>query len=589
MKLNWLSYPAPLRVSIPLLVLVFNLCFLCVTSYLLHLREQDREIARALYSTRNMAVNLAAADMQSTVEKVSAIQNKIDLLTKDNWVLWVAVCSAEGKITFSTKPDQIGQPIKSVSPDRVAEVVSSALKDKSPKSFALDHISTFAIQPALVTSEGQARWFAIVERDLQKPLNLAIANTLSDTLLASFLLLLFSVGLWGVLHRILTRRVHQLLLNAQRITRNTLKYAPLTGSDEFAQISKSLWESENRFRQIAENIPEAIYITAVDEPKMLYVSPAYEEIWGLKISNLMKNPIDWVKVVLAEDLHLILTLHDHFNDGRTINKCEYRIRHADGSIRWLETVAFPVRNEKNEIYRIVGQTTNISDRKELEQEILNISEKESRRIGYDLHDDLGQRLAAIKLRCEYFVSMIENKEPPSVDQARDICSQIAEATILCRNIARGLSPVDLEEDGLMLSLEKLITLLESRYEIPIFFHCPTPVLVENEATSTHLYRVAQEFINNAARHGVSSRIDVRLSVTDMHLHLEVLNDGIPFQKDIASSSGMGLKFASYRASSIGASITINPRVDGITGTQALCLTPVSACKKSKINQPSTAL
>lgn len=579
MKLNSPRQPPPLRVSIPLLVLIFNLCFLCVTAYLLHLREQDREVARALNTTKSLAFRLATMALKHADREDIPFQEDIDFISKDSWVLWTAVCNGDGIITYSIQRDQIGLPLSSIAPAMVSEKVSMALKDNSPKLFALDLDSTFAIHPTPITKDAAPRRVAIVQRDLTRALARVRANSVSDTLLAAFLLLLFSLGLWWQLHWFLTQRLHQLLKCARLITQDGLKCEPLAGNDEFAQISKALWESENRFHQIAENIRDAFYIAAVDEPKVLYVSPAYEEIWGLKISDLMKNPMDWVNTVLEEDRHLIIPLHKRLLDGRAMTQCEYRIRHPNGTIRWLETMAFPVRNEKNEIYRIVGQTTNITSRKELEQEILNISERESRRIGHDLHDDLGQRLAAIKLRCEFFVNMVENKEQPTAEQAHDICNQIGDATILCRNIARGLSPVDLEEDGLMLSLEKLITLLESRYEIPIFFHCPSPVLVENEATASHLYRIAQEFINNAARHGKTNRIDVRLSADDKHVRLEVLNDGVAFQKDVASGNGMGLKFATYRASTMGATIEINPRTDGITGTQALCLTPNSACKR----------
>lgn len=579
MPLNSPRQPPPLRVSIPLLVLVFNLCFLCVTAYLLHLREQDREVSRALNTTKGMASRLAAMALKHAEREDIPFQEDIDFISKDNWVLWTAVCNSDGIITYSTQPGRIGQPISSVAPAKVSQEVGIALKDNTPKVFTLDLESTVAIHPTPITKDGAARRVAIVQRDLTRALTRERANSISDTLLAAALLLLFSLGLWWQLHWFLTERLHQLLKCTRLITQDGLKSEPLAGNDEFAQISKALWESENRFHQIAENIRDAFYITAVDEPKVLYVSPAYEEIWGLKISDLMKNPMDWLNAVLEEDQHLILPLHERLLKGRAVSQCEYRIRHANGTIRWLETVAFPVRNDKNEIYRIVGQTTNITARKELEQEILNISERESRRIGYDLHDDLGQRLAAIKLRCEFFVNMVDNKEHPTVEQAHDICSQIGDATILCRNIARGLSPVDLEEDGLMLSLEKLITLMESRYETPIFFHCPSPVLVENETTASHLYRIVQEFINNAARHGKTNRIDVRLSADDRHVRLEVLNDGVTFQKDLASSNGMGLKFATYRASTIGATIEINPRTDGITGTQALCITPNSACKR----------
>lgn len=587
MKLNWLRHPPPLRVSIPLLVLVFNLCFLCITTYLIFLREQDREIVRAITNTKSLASRLATISQKHSDSHNLPSREEIDLVSKDYWVRWSAICDQDGTVLYSTRSEWIGQSLRSFAPAKLMEEFTAAVKYNTPRSFSIDRGSTGAVVPGPRGTGGSAPRVAVLERDLQGPLKIEHTKVLSDALFAAGILLLFSLGLWLGLHWFLTHRLQQLLQSVSLITQDVSKHEPLSGNDEFAHISRAIWESENRFHQIAANIREALYIAAADQPKVFYVSPAYEEIWGLKIADLLKNPFSWVTTVLEEDRHLILSLHEKLSDGRSMARCEYRIKHSTEGVRWLETVAFPVRNEKNEIYRIVGQTTNITARKELEEEIINISERESRRIGYDLHDDLGQRLAAIKLRCEFFVHMLESKEPPDVDHARDICSQIGEATILCRDIARGLSPVDLEEDGLMLSLQKLIPQLETRYEIPIFFRCPTPVLVENETAASHLYRIAQEFINNAARHGKTNHIDVHLTADDKHVRLEVLNDGVPFQKDVASSNGMGLKFAHYRASTMGATIEINPRSDGIPGTQAVCLTPHSACKR-KATPPQSA-
>ncbi|CAN5779811.1 hypothetical protein BH11VER1_BH11VER1_22570 [soil metagenome] len=579
MKLNWLRHPPPLRVSIPLLVLVFNLCFLCVTAYLIHLRDQERETDRALSNTRLLASRLATVVHRYDQSQGAPSKEESDIASKDYWVQWSVICTADGIVTYSSKSELIGKPLTSFAHAKVADSLATAFQSKNAQSFILNQDSTVALHPGPAAVGGAIPWVAIVERKLTGVLKVETDNTISDTLFAAVLLLIFSLGLWWGLHWFLTRRLGQLLQSVSLITKDASKHEPLSGNDEFAHISRALWESESRFHQIAENIKEALYIAAVDQPKVFYVSPAYEQIWGLKIADLLKNPFSWVTTVLEEDRHLIISLHEKLSDGRLLTRCEYRIQHPINGIRWLETVAFPVRNEKNEIYRIVGQTTDITARKELEEEIINISERERRRIGYDLHDDLGQRLAAIKLRCEFFVHMLESKEPPSVEHARDICGQIGEATILCRDIARGLSPVDLEEDGLMLSLDKLIPQLESRYEIPIFFRCPSPVLVENEITASHLYRIAQEFINNAARHGKTNHIYVHLTADDRYVRLEVLNDGVPFQKDVASNNGMGLKFAHYRASTMGATIEINPRSDGVSGTQAVCLTPNSACKR----------
>ncbi len=217
------------------------------------------------------------------------------------------------------------------------------------------------------------------------------------------------------------------------------------------------------------------------------------------------------------------------------------------------------------------------DRKRMEQEILNISESERRRIGHDLHDDLCQRLAATKLKCEILATNLSKISQTDANLAAEISRQIAESTALCRSIAGGLSPMDLEGEGFMAAIGKLLRTAEMIHEVPCFFDCQQPVLVSNMTSATHLYRITQELINNAARHAEPSQINVSLIKENGFLKLEVGNDGHPFKDTQQTTSGMGLKIIRYRASALGATIHFHPQTAPETGTLATCLVPESSC------------
>ena len=342
------------------------------------------------------------------------------------------------------------------------------------------------------------------------------------------------------------------------------------------EAEEALRDSEERFRQIAENIRDVFFV--LDSNKnLLYLSPAYESVYGRPREAMINDPEEWKRVIVEEDQERLLRWVEPITAGAGEAQCQYRIRKPDGSIRWLESRAFPVKNRSGEFYRVAGLTTDITERKQLEQEILNISEIERRRIGHDLHDDLCQRLAAIKLKCEMLAHQLKGQSLKEGTLASEISAKIAEATALTRSLARGLSPVDIEAEGLMVALEKLANSAESLYEVPVFFHCPQTVMVSDATCAVHIYRIAQELITNAARHASPTRIDVVLAMDCDYVRLEVINDGKVFSEPPVSNGGMGLRIIRYRANAIGGVMHFKERGDGKGGTRAICLAPQSTC------------
>jgi PAS domain S-box-containing protein len=574
----WQRFPPPLRISIPLLMLVFSLGFVTFNTWLL--LRSDLRIAedRVIDQAERTAARLAemVSSRQGTNE--TDLKRELAFLGRDPRVHWAVICNQDQTIVFTTQTQEgwLGQPAASSLPPQAMALALRAARDRAP-AFSTDHKqAAYAVRPLPSESDDPLQWLVIVEHDLTKAVAIAYRSARSQGLVSAGVHAAACLLLWLGLHQFFTRRTRQLLENARITEAGTALPEPLSGGDEFAELSRALRENQDRFHQLADNVGDLFFIFTRDR-KVIYVNPAYETMWGRSIQRLMEDPESWKDYVLEEYVELLDHSMDPLMNGAAMTQCEYRIRHPDGSIRWIEGRLFPVKNAAGEVYRVAALCRDVTDRKASEQQMLNVSERERRNIGHDLHDDLCQRLAAIKLKCELFTDRLRRQLPPNLAQASEISSQIAEATSVCRNIARGLAPVDLEGDGLMGALGKLTKNVESMYEIPCFFYCPHSVMVDNPNAAVNLYRIAQELVNNAARHGNATRIDIRLEMNTESVRIEVLNDGVEFRDTPENRTGMGLKIIHYRVNAIGANVRISPRKDGIRGTAAVIIASHSTC------------
>jgi|GEM_PF-2588119 len=198
----------------------------------------------------------------------------------------------------------------------------------------------------------------------------------------------------------------------------------------------------------------------------------------------------------------------------------------------------------------------IVERKNVEKEILEIAEKEQRRFGAQLHDSLCQELAGILMMARVVSQKLEKKSASETVDLTKVNDLLSEAISRARDLARGLYPVDPESNSLMLTLRELTLRTQALYNISCDFICPHPILVSDNNTATHLFRIAQEAVNNAAKHGEASRIEVRLDDEKDHLVLTVRDDGKGKVDLIRSRPGIGLHIMKYRARMLNASLTI---------------------------------
>ena len=153
---------------------------------------------------------------------------------------------------------------------------------------------------------------------------------------------------------------------------------------ERKQAEQALQISEEKFRQIAENIKEVFWMMNVSGTEMLYVSSAYEQIWGRTCASLYRNPMDWLEAILPEDRK---RAHETFMrqlQGEVIDS-EYRIQTPGGQERWISDRAFPIRDASGQLIRIAGIASEISERKQAEQ-ALRTSEQKFRQLAENVRE-----------------------------------------------------------------------------------------------------------------------------------------------------------------------------------------------------------
>jgi len=205
----------------------------------------------------------------------------------------------------------------------------------------------------------------------------------------------------------------------------------------------------------------------------------------------------------------------------------------------------------------------------LEQEILKISEAEKMTFGRDLHDGLCQNLAAIDCALSCLKVSLQKHSPENVESAIVIQKMVQASISESRDLARGLSPVQMISNGLATALEGLVDMTNRLRQTQVQFHTSGPVSVENYHVAMHLFRIAQEALSNAVRHSQASVITVSLIGSDSRLSLIVADNGRGgFKWDSESSPGMGLSTIRHRASLIGAEFEI--RSDPQSGTSIHC-------------------
>ena len=228
----------------------------------------------------------------------------------------------------------------------------------------------------------------------------------------------------------------------------------------------------------------------------------------------------------------------------------------------------------------------------LEREILDISNREQRRIGHDLHDGVCQQLAGIALLTSSLADELEARNSASAAEAERISTLLNEAIEQTRGVARGLFPVRLEEKGLVSALEELAANASELFKINCRFAATAPTAAIEKGIALHLYYIVLEAVANASKHGSASNVAINLEPAGDRFQISVQDDGVGFSRPAGGHTGMGIRIMHYRARVIGATLHLQSQPG--SGTSVTCrFAPATTggvpANKDPGNQPAGVL
>jgi PAS domain S-box-containing protein len=251
-------------------------------------------------------------------------------------------------------------------------------------------------------------------------------------------------------------------------------------------------------------------------------------------------------------------------------ECQWLAR--DGSRRLIAWSGTSLGGRKGTPAYVIATGIDITERKQLEKAILDISEREQRRIGQDLHDGLGQHLTGIAFMTKVQEQKLKEKRLPYAADAAKIVKLVNEAINKTRELARGLSPVVSESHGLMSAVQQLSAEVADVFGVSCQLHCESPVLIDDVSLATNLYHIAQEAVSNAVKHGKARKIVITLAASERQGMLTVQDNGWGFKGIPTDSKGMGHNIMSHRAKMIGGTLDIHSSIP--RGTVVTCIFPV---------------
>ncbi len=343
-------------------------------------------------------------------------------------------------------------------------------------------------------------------------------------------------------------------------------------AQELAISEAALRQQTGILQSILNSMGDGV-VVADAQGKILLFNPAAERLVHAGMGNI--TPEEWIRQQAAY-LSGNLTAYPSSEHpilrairGENIDGAEMFLRRSDKSEGiWLSTTGRPLLDEKAKVQGGVVVFSDITSRKLLEKQIAEISDREQARIGQDLHDGVCQNLVSTAYAAELLREKLAREERPEAAQAEVIAGMVNEVISQSRHLARGLYPVRLEVDGLSSALEELAASVQNRNQVNCRFSCDDPVLIYDEVAGSNLYRIAQEAVNNAIKHGHGKNISIGLGAVEEEVTLTVKDDGVGFHETLAQNGGMGLHIMNYRARMIGAALDIRRGAGG--GTIVIC-------------------
>lgn len=270
---------------------------------------------------------------------------------------------------------------------------------------------------------------------------------------------------------------------------------------------------------------------------------------------------------------------DRIKNGENIDHYEAVRKTKAGDLLDMSIRISPIRDVGKKLTGVSIIARDITNRKALEKELLEIQDRERTRIGQDLHDSLGQHLTGILLKTKALENTVaKNGDGSYSEQIAHIRSLIKDAVSETRELAKGLIPVTVQSEGLSSAIKELCLYSQSMHGCRTEYTQIGDIQVDNTGVSIQLYHIAQEAINNAMKHANPELIEVTLRQESSELILSIRDDGAGMQMD--HTEGIGLRIMQYRANMISAHLAIHSEKD--SGTSVICRVPIKQATRGDL-------
>src|ERR1700691_2530239 len=334
---------------------------------------------------------------------------------------------------------------------------------------------------------------------------------------------------------------------------------------ELKRTEEALQEERNVVSAILHTVG-ALVVVLDPQGRIVRFNRACEQLSGYSFAEI-KEKYFWDLCLVPEEAERFKIMVEQLRVENSARDYETSWVARDGSQRLIAWSSTILPGEDGTPAYIIATGIDITERKRLEKAILEISAEEQRRIGQDLHDGLGQHLTGIAFMSKVQEQKLAEKGLPEEADAARIVTLVNQAITKTRELAHGLLPVISDARGLTSALKRWALEVEDLFDISCSFWIDEPVLIHDASVSTHLYRIAQEAVNNAIRHGEAKNILISLIPGNGYGTLRIENDGTRLPQQSTGDSGLGMQIMKYRAGMIGGSLKVESGVSrGVTIT-----------------------
>jgi PAS domain S-box-containing protein len=330
---------------------------------------------------------------------------------------------------------------------------------------------------------------------------------------------------------------------------------------------EALRASEQKYRQFVESAHEGVWqmsSAGITE----FVNPRMASMLGYSIEDMLGKSI----VAFMDDRDAVV-YRSRLSNAKACTiglNALSRLRRKDGKQVDVRLSTCSIGDEEN-CTGLVALVSDITQQHLLETRLLQTTTDEQHRIGRDLHDGLGQELAGIAYMCKVIEKRLTAKDPEDAEIVARMGKLIDDAIIRTRSLVSLLNPVGLDSNGLAQALEAMAANVSQAYGVDCSFSLQGETAIDDRFVATQVYRIAQEAVNNAMKHGHAKHITMKLGRKDETAILSITDDGVGFKILAGKAMGMGLPTMQYRTDRIDGNLEIRRGASG--GTLVRCSFP----------------